>query len=156
MKKYLRRSLSWLLTLAMILSLFPVLGTTVFAANASNYPGATYTATARVDESIGLRAHATITGASGTVTGITPLDTKTTNTPVAPVTKTLPITNDNTLNISVTPYNRYTVDKVVVAAIARITHADNTIEAVRDIYTKNHGTAGQVDLHTLSLIFQAL
>ena len=130
-KRFAKKSISMMLAIIMMISLFsgvagPFGGLTASAASAADYPaGVTYTATARVDESIGLRATVSI----GAAVGITPTVTKL-DRPNA----TMDAKNDSTLQVTVTPNAKYELKGVVVAAIATITHSDKTKEAVKDIF----------------------
>ena len=135
-KRFAKKGISMMLTLVMIISLFggigPFSGLTASAASASDYPtGVTYSATARVDESIGLRATASI----GSAVGISPTDTR-----MIRQDATMNATNSSSLQVTVTPVAKYTLTGVVVAAIATITHSDKTKEAVKDIFKSTNST----------------
>jgi len=129
-KRFAKKSISMMLAIIMMISLFsgvagPFGGLTASAASAANYPtGVTYSATARVDESVGLRATASI----GSAEGIKPTDTR-----IIRQNATANATNSDTLLVTVTPNAKYTLTGVVVSAIATITHSDGTKEAIKDI-----------------------
>lgn len=134
-KRYARKYIKKVIALILIAAIMVGMGIVSFATTQSEYTalGASYTANAKVDESIGLRAEATITGGSASVSGIAPVNTK--------LTKKLDVSNDDTFMITVSPYDNYTLDQVVVSAIAEITHPDGTMEAVKDTQSIPANTA---------------
>ena len=128
MKQYKQKTtklLSYLLTIAMVIGMLQGIGTVAFAASASDYTGVSYKAAARVDESVGLRGEVKITGGAVPVEGISPKNTD--------PTKSTDISNSGGFSIKVTPKPGYDLTKIVVAAIAEITHSDGTMDAAKHI-----------------------
>ena len=131
MSKFVRRRvLSIAVVVAMLLGMVPVISLPAGAASATDYTdaGATsYTASARVDESVGMRGEVTISDGTDSVHGITKEDPS--------MTDSLDVSDVSSLTITAAPFEYYDFEQLVVAAFAQITHADGTIEAVRDVQT---------------------
>ena len=130
-----RRVLSIAVAIAMLLGMVPVISLPAGAASATDYTdaGATsYTASARVDESVGMRGTVTINNGTSNVSGITKEDPG--------MTDSLDVSDVSSITITATPLDYYNFEQLTVAAFAQITHADGTIEAVQDVQTSTNAT----------------
>ena len=131
-----KRLLSMFMAVVMVFGMLPLFGSTASAADTqvarditTNYPtGVTPTVTARVDESVGLRGTVTI---NGTIKGISPLDVK--------IRDGQAVTGD-TIEVAVTPADKYTFTSGKIVTIAEVTHTDKTVDAYQHVQSLNSGT----------------